>query len=233
MKQKSSHYLLPIFLVIVIALAYQHFMADASPERSGQESTGLLNTDTPDPVNPPPVLTDWEDSDQVSPPALDQADTPDPASPTSQNPINPLSQAYQVLQVVDGDTLWLDMDGQREKIRLLQINTPEVNNPSIPLGQAASDFTKDFVQDQMVLLEYDVERHDQYGRLLAYLYVQDQGGNLSCLNEELVRQGLAKVVRYGKNTLRYDAYKKIEDQARQDNIGIWQDIKANYPPKHK
>ena len=143
----------------------------------------------------------------------------------------PVAPQYEVLDVIDGDTLRIDFDGKHEKVRLLQVNAPEIGNPDIPMGDAASRFTKEFLSGKSVILEYDKELRDPYGRLLCYVFVLDESGNRHCLNEELIRSGMAKVVRYGKNVLRYDDYKKLEKEAKNQGIGIWQDIDANYPKK--
>lgn len=138
---------------------------------------------------------------------------------------------YEVTEVIDGDTLWVKIGDKSEKIRLLQINAPEISNPNIPMGKPAAEFARNFLEGKKVILEYDKEPRDQYGRLLCYVSVLDDSGNRICLNEELIRNGMAKVVRYGSNVLHYDDYKKLEQEAKQQNLGIWQDIEANYPKK--
>ncbi|EHL13165.1 hypothetical protein HMPREF9629_00465 [Peptoanaerobacter stomatis] len=143
-----------------------------------------------------------------------------------------LTKQYEVTNIFDGDTIAIKIDGEEQRIRLLQIDTPEVNHKdikkSIPMALKATEFTSNFVKDKKITLEFDKEQKDQYGRWLAYVYVDGK-----CLNEELVKKGFAKVVKYGENTKKYDDYKKIEKELREKKIGIWKDIKANYPSNNK
>ena len=42
------------------------------------------------------------------------------------------------------------------------------------LGVRAYKFTKNLVEGKRVSLEFDVEKYDKYGRLLAHVYLRDQ-----------------------------------------------------------
>src|SRR3990172_5325406 len=91
-----------------------------------------------------------------------------------------------VVQVGDGDTVTI-AGGQ--KVRLLGIDAPELEREGRPadfLAHKAKAELARLVQGRQVRLEYDQLRYDQYGRLLAYLFLPD-GLNV---NAELVRQGL-------------------------------------------
>jgi micrococcal nuclease len=100
---------------------------------------------------------------------------------------------YDIRRVVDGDTLLLTNNA---RVRLLGIDTPEVFEPDgsgqrkktpEPWGAESSAFAKQFLQSGRVRLEFDKERQDKFGRYLAYVWVGDK-----MLNEELLRQGLAR-----------------------------------------
>ena len=97
--------------------------------------------------------------------------------------------AYQVVRVIDGDTIKIDYNGKATNVRLIGVDTPETVHPSKPVesyGKEASNFTKNLLQGESVYLRYDVERTDRYGRLLAYLYRAPDG---LFVNLEIVRQG--------------------------------------------
>ena len=67
---------------------------------------------------------------------------------------------------------------QRRNVRLIGVDTPETVHPNKPVkayGKEASNFTKNLLLGESVYLRYDVERIDQYGRLLAYLYRAPDG----------------------------------------------------------
>ena len=96
---------------------------------------------------------------------------------------------YPVVHVVDGDTIDVIFDGQKERVRLLCVNTPESVHPdrkqNIPMGKVASDYAKSRLSGKSVYLEFEGgRRRGNYGRLLAYVILNGQNFNL-----ELVRQG--------------------------------------------
>ena len=78
--------------------------------------------------------------------------------------------------VVDGDTIYVTVDGERTKIRLIGIDTPESvseTKENTPEGEAASEYVRGFLkQGQELYLEYDQEPFDKYGRTLAYVWLK-------------------------------------------------------------
>lgn len=100
--------------------------------------------------------------------------------------------SVEVLRVVDGDTIIVEIDGQRERVRYIGIDTPEMNDSrEVVLEKArdATDANEALVAGKTVRLEFDVQRRDKYGRLLAYVWVGD-----TLVNEELVRRGYAELL---------------------------------------
>lgn len=124
----------------------------------------------------------------------------------------------RVARVIDGDTLLL-ADGAR--LRLIGIDTPELafeDRPAEPLAAEATAFTRRFLARGEVILRFDRERLDRYGRFLAYVWVEDK-----LLNEELVRAGLARArlgFHYSESMKR--RFRKAEDEARRERKGVWQ-----------
>jgi len=124
---------------------------------------------------------------------------------------------YSVQRVVDGDTLLL-ANGAR--VRLQGIDCPESVKPDHPVeawGPEAADFTRDFLGTGEVRLRFDRERIDQYGRFLAYVYVDDR-----MLNEQLVRAGLATFepgFNYSYSMKRL--LERAEEEAKAQRRGIW------------
>jgi micrococcal nuclease len=135
---------------------------------------------------------------------------------------------YQVLRVVDGDTLLL---ANRARIRLIGANAPESVKPEHPIepwGLEASEFTKKLVQGRTVRLQFDKERQDQFGRLLAYVWVKDpESGQEKLLNEELLRAGLARATLwYNFSDAMKRRFRKAEEEARRAHRGIWSEEKT-------
>jgi micrococcal nuclease len=140
-----------------------------------------------------------------------------PNVPPNASPQEAGAGAVRVVRVVDGDTLLLD-EGVR--VRLLGVNTPELEHdgqPEQPLGKEAAAFTRDFIGARKVTLEYDRERVDDYGRTLAYVYVDGR-----MLNEALIEAGLSEAVtRHPYRSDRKTLFEKAEDRARDQGLGIW------------
>ena len=140
-------------------------------------------------------------------------------STPSEGPSDHTWDEVRVERVVDGDTLLLE-GGVR--VRLIGANTPETvkpNSPVEPFGPEASEFTKKTIADagNRVRLESDGDRKDRYGRQLAMVYV---GSVL--LNEELIRQGLARAeTQYRYSAEKKTRFKAAEDDAKKNNRGIW------------
>jgi len=127
------------------------------------------------------------------------------------------SQIVRVRRVVDGDTLLLK-DGTR--VRMIGIDTPETKKegtPVQPFGPEASEYTKKFCEGGTVRLVFDGERHDDYGRLLAHVYLEDR-----FLSEELIRLGLARVLyRHPYSDAMKDRFRAAENAAKREKKGIW------------
>ena len=125
---------------------------------------------------------------------------------------------YEVERVVDGDTLLLT---NRIRIRLIGIDTPETKKKDHPVelwGPEATEYTKRFIADAnyRIQLEFDTERVDQFGRTLAYVRRNDR-----VLNEELVRQGLARVPNDQINSAMRRKLREAEREAKAARRGIW------------
>ncbi len=131
--------------------------------------------------------------------------------------IKPGYSWYRVEHVYDGDTVNLS-DGR--KIRLLGINTPEVqhkNQETEAGGEAAKSWLTAKLQNAKVRVMTDVEQTDKYQRLLAHLFT-DRNEHV---NLELVKQGLAEVNIYPPNLLYVDQLLAAEKLAEQAKRGIW------------
>ena len=131
---------------------------------------------------------------------------------------------YQVIRVVDGDTVELEQIG---KVRLIGVDTPETVHPHKPVeyfGKEASAFTKNLLEGKKVKLEYDWEKRDKYGRTLCYLYLE----NGTFVNAEIIKQG------YGHAYTRFpfkhlDQFRAHEKEAREKKLGLWADSKPEAP----
>ncbi|MCR5199674.1 MAG: thermonuclease family protein [Saccharofermentans sp.] len=129
-----------------------------------------------------------------------------------------LEGPYDVERVVDGDTLIVDIDGQRTRVRLIGINTPESvaqeEERNTEEGVIASDYVKTLMDEAgyEVWLEYDNELYDQYDRTLAYVYI-DYEGEVIMLERILLEEGYAEAVVFGTNDRYYEEFCELEAEA--------------------
>ena len=81
--------------------------------------------------------------------------------------------AAQVVNVVDGDTINVLLDGTEHRVRYLGIDTPETVYPTRgeePFGKEASACNRELVEGATVFLEKCVSETDQFDRLLRYVF---------------------------------------------------------------
>lgn len=127
---------------------------------------------------------------------------------------------YKVVNVSDGDTITVNMDGNDEKIRFIGVDTPETIKPNSPqecFGKEASEYLKNLLSGQEVKLEADPinQNRDRYNRLLRYVYFNDQ-----LVNKQIIEQG------YGFAYLSFpfskaEEFRQAQVTARQTNKGVW------------
>lgn len=136
-----------------------------------------------------------------------------------------------IVKVADGDTVTLS-DGQN--VRLIGIDTPESGDNQkllrdigrmggkatkgelIALGKEAGSFTRGLANGKRCWLEYEREKNDQYGRLLAYVHLEDG----TVLNEAILAAGYARV--YAPQRIKYyKRYVYLQTEARIRQRGFW------------
>jgi len=129
----------------------------------------------------------------------------------------------RVVDVIDGDTLEIDLDGKRERVRYLLIDTPELHHPlrgQEEFGRQAYRINRKLVLGKSVRLEFDVLKRDRYGRLLAYVWLEDNGSDI-LVNEELVRAGLSLTLTIPPNTRYENRISEAFLEARSLHRGFW------------
>ncbi len=148
----------------------------------------------------------------------------------------PGPERARVLYVVDGDTLKVEYQGARESVRLIGIDAPEVHANAkarrdarrsrrdlrliTRLGRASKQFVESrLARGAEIRLEFDVEKRDRYGRLLAYVVLAD--GTL--FNAEIVRAGYAGLMTIPPNVKYRAALAAAFESARESRAGLWQE----------
>lgn len=140
--------------------------------------------------------------------------------------------SYDVVRVVDGDTIIIDMDGTEERVRMIGVDTPESVAPeasrNVPFGKVASEFTKSQLVGKQVSLEYDVSERDQYDRILAYVYLDGK-----MFNKTLIEEGYARTVTFPPDVKYADELAQLQSEAREAGKGVWEDFESAFPGKDK
>jgi micrococcal nuclease len=124
---------------------------------------------------------------------------------------------YRAVRVYDGDTILVKGEGI---VRYLGINAPEVGRHGEEGEYMALDskaLNRRLVGMSPVRLEFDQEKRDRHGRLLAYVYLE----NDDMVNALLIGKGLAHVLAKRPNLRYFSLLLDLQRQAMTERIGIW------------
>jgi micrococcal nuclease len=136
--------------------------------------------------------------------------------------------------IIDGDTIKVELKGQKESVRLIGIDTPEskANKKALKdaarsyqdvktitaMGKESTAFVKTLLQKgDTVGIEFDVQPRDRYGRLLAYVYLSDR----RMLNDEIIKAGYAVPMTIPPNVKYQRIFLGDYREAKKNNKGLW------------
>lgn len=134
--------------------------------------------------------------------------------PTDARPLPPGDDAT-VTRIVDGDTVVVDGG---ERIRLIGIDTPEVAQDECYAAEATAHLGRLLPPGTAVRLAFDAERHDRYGRTLAYVFRAADGLHA---NLAMARDGYALQLTIPPNVAHAEAIGAAVAEARQAGRGLW------------
>ena len=136
------------------------------------------------------------------------------------------SAKYDVVRIVDGDTIIIDLSGENTKVRMIGIDTPESvhsdKSKNCQFGKTASDYTNNLLSGKKISIEYDEDKYDPYGRVLAYVYVDN-----NMVNYDLVANGYAVAKKYYPNTKYAEIFTQAQIEAEKSKRGMWNDNITN------
>jgi micrococcal nuclease len=128
-----------------------------------------------------------------------------------------------VANVIDGDTIDVEIGGRTERVRLIGIDTPETKKPNSPVecwGPEASAFTTSLLRvGTVVRIERDVVGRDDYGRVLGYVYLVDRSDLF--VNLEIVEQGFAQPLTIEPNSTFSSEFAAAAHRAERADRGMW------------
>ena len=125
----------------------------------------------------------------------------------------------RVLDIVDGDTIEVVVEGKACKVKYIGIDCPDTAHPTKPaqwFGREACEKNSELVFGKMVGLEKDISETDRYGRLLRYVWLDDM-----MINAELIRLGYAQVATYPPDVKYQSLFLRLESEARAEWRGLW------------
>ena len=126
----------------------------------------------------------------------------------------PQGERAQVTYVFDGDTIEVELDGRTYRLRYIGVDSPERDEP---FYEEASDFNRDMVEDQSVILVRDISETDQYGRLLRYVYLNDG----TFVNAAMIHNGMARLVTFPPDVAQTDYLRQLQGEAKDASAGMW------------
>ena len=144
----------------------------------------------------------------TSTPEIETATVVDPAG----NEVS--GETAVVTQIIDGDTIDVEINGETYRVRYIGMDTPERDEP---LFMEAAEANARLVANQTVILVKDVSETDRYGRLLRYVYLEDG----TFVNGELVRKGYAQTSTYPPDVAFQDTFTELQRMAVNVGAGLW------------
>ena len=118
------------------------------------------------------------------------------------------AEVAQVLRVEDGDSITVKVDQTKYRIRLAEIDAPELDQAWGAESKAA--LRKKLQNEEVALEVIDVDR---YSRLVARVFL-----NCRHINREMITEGHAWVY---LEYLRDDSLIPPEAEAREKKLGLW------------
>lgn len=133
-----------------------------------------------------------------------------------------LEGPYPVVYVYDGDTICVRIGAEECKVRLIGVDAPESaqrdKSKNTPEGELAAQWLHDRLNGQRVYLEFDEQREDRYGRLLAYVWLSD---GETMVEDEMLRSGMAEILPMDPNNRYSERFEKLELEAKRSGAGFW------------
>jgi len=131
-------------------------------------------------------------------------------------------ELYNVIRVIDGDTVSVDIHGVNTTLRLIGINTPEVVDPRRTVecfGREASAEAKSILSGARVRIEKDPTQGelDKYGRLLAYVFLESG----TFFNKYMIEEGYAYEYTYNIPYKYQNEFKNAQKKAKKRARGLW------------
>lgn len=160
-------------------------------------------------INLVPNNTDSNQQASLSEAALDNQQQEDKESDNKE-------EYYEVSRIIDGDTVILEKNGEKETVRLIGIDSPEKDQC---FYEESKKRIKELTSDKLIKIENDLtqDERDIYNRLLGYLYTKDG----QFINKQMVSEGYAREYTYKKPYIYQGEFLSSEGGAKRQALGVW------------
>lgn len=127
-----------------------------------------------------------------------------------------------IVRVTDGDTVTIRFaDGVERKVRFIGVDAPEMDDPREDVAFRAflsKRFAFHHLYGRDVRLTYDFSPLDEHGRVLAYVWPEEE----KLFNDLIIRQGFAAAfLKYPYRKDYQERFRAAEAEARKGNRGFW------------
>ncbi len=137
--------------------------------------------------------------------------------------LSPVAQAkeYIVKKVIDGETVLMESG---ETVKYIGVDAPDLYRKEGAefYAKEAARYNKKLVLLKKVRLEFDTEKKDSRGRILAYVFVKNV-----FVNGELVKLGYVKASVKPPNTKYQAVLLNAQQKAMAEERGLWQERKKD------
>ena len=148
---------------------------------------------------------------------LDMFETPVTAGPIAVA-VPKGTVAATIDYVHDGDTLFVILKGEKVKVRLIGMDTPEVGDNAECYGDEAREHLRALLPERAkVRVKSDIEKRDQYDRRLFYVFLADG----TFVNQELLESGAGELMEFEPNLAYSEVFRAAEGRAMDAGAGMW------------
>lgn len=140
-----------------------------------------------------------------------------------------------VCEVVDGDTLRVELAGKQQTVRLTGINTPEASGDdgakSTPEGERAAEHLADIVKaGDVVYLQKDTSNADDNGNLLRFVWSAKPNSftdvneiKAKMINGRMLTDGYAMAHKFKPDDAYFNIFRALQLDAYHAERGLWAD----------
>jgi len=174
--------------------------------------------------------SDWQDTGSSAESAIDTGEEPVDDEPEPIEGIDPSTLSAgsepcrdpvlgRVQEITDGDTFKIETGRGVERVRMIGIDTPEVDHSGPDdecFAEEASLFLEEKIDGKLVWLTFDTECDDRYDRTLAYVHTMSD-----FVQRSVLQAGMGSEYRVSPNTSFASMFESDENSARAAGVGMW------------